>query len=107
MVNRKKQARLKAAGWRVGTAAEFLGLTTAEALFVEIKLALADAVRERRGQLGLTQAELGERMGSSQSRVAKLEAADRTVSIDLLLHALVALGCTRRQVARILGSSAA
>lgn len=106
-MNHKKQKRLAAAGWRVGTTADFLGLSTADALLVEIKLTLADAVRARRAKLGLTQAELGSRMQSSQSRVAKLEAGDRSVSIDLLVHALATLGCTRRQMARILGSTAA
>lgn len=105
-MNHKKQKRLAAAGWRVGKAADFLGLSPAEDLFVEIKLVLADAVRARRTKLGLTQAELGRRMKSSQSRVAKLEAGDRTVSIDLLVHALVNLGCTRNQLARVLGSAA-
>jgi len=106
-MNNSKQKRLEAAGWRVGKAAEFLGLSAAEELFVEIKLALANAVRARRTKLGLTQAGLARRMRSSQSRVAKLEAGDRTVSIDLLVHALVKLGATRKQLARVLSSTAA
>ena len=106
-MNTSKHKRLEASGWRVGKAADFLGLSAAEELFVEIKLALADAVRVRRTKLGLTQAELARRMRSSQSRVAKLEAGDRTVSIDLLVHALVGLGATRQQLARVFASSAA
>lgn len=106
-MNTKKKKRLATAGWRVGTASEFLGLSATEERFVEIKLALADAVRARRTKLGLTQAELGLRMHSSQSRVAKMEAGDRTVSIDLLVHALVSLGVTRRQLARVLATTAA
>jgi len=106
-MNTSKQKRLEASGWRVGKTADFLGLSAAEELFVDIKLALANAVRTRRTKLGLTQAELARRMRSSQSRVAKLEAGDRTVSIDLLVHALVRLGATRRQLARVLASSAA
>jgi ribosome-binding protein aMBF1 (putative translation factor) len=106
-MNTSKQKRLEASGWRVGKATDFLGLSAAEELFVEIKLALADAVRSRRTKLGLTQGELARRMQSSQSRVAKLEAGDRTVSIDLLVHALVRLGATRRQLARVFSSSAA
>jgi ribosome-binding protein aMBF1 (putative translation factor) len=102
-----KRKRLQAAGWKVGTAAEFLGLTTNESLLVEVKLALAHAVRAQRCKLGLTQAELGKRMRSSQSRVAKLEAGDRTVSLDLLVHALASLGITRKQLARALGAAAA
>ena len=106
-MNTSKRKRLEAAGWRVGKAADFLGLSSEEELYVEIKLALADAVRARRTKLGLTQSELAQRMRSSQSRVAKLEAGDRTVSIDLLMHALVRLGATRAQLARVLGSRAA
>jgi len=98
---------LVAAGWRIGNAADFLGLSAAEELFIEIKLALAEAVRVRRTKLGITQAELGRRMRSSQSRIAKLEAGDRTVSIDLLMHALVCLGVTRQQLARVLAPTAA
>ena len=106
-MNPTKQKRLEAGGWRVGKAADFLGLSAAEELFIEIKLALANAVRARRTKLGLTQAELAQRMRSSQSRVAKLEAGDRTVSIDLLVHALVRLGATRQELARAFSSSAA
>lgn len=106
-MNTSKQKRLEASGWRVGKAADFLGLSATEELIVEIKLALANAVRARRTKLGLTQAELARRMRSSQSRVAKLEAGDRTVSIDLLVHALFGLGATRQQLARVFSSSAA
>lgn len=102
-----KQKRLEAAGWRVGKASEFLGLSAAEAFLVEIKLALANAVRTRRTKLGFTQQELARRMRSSQSRVAKLEAGDRTVSIDLLVHALGQLGVTRQQLGKLFGPSAA
>ena len=106
-MNTSKRKRLEASGWRIGKATDFLGLSAAEELFIEIKLALANAVRARRTTLGLTQAELGRRMHSSQSRVAKLEAGDRTVSIDLLVHALVSLGATRQQLARVFSTSAA
>lgn len=101
-----KRKRLEAAGWRVGNAADFLRLSSEEELYVEIKLALANAVRARRTKMGLTQSDLARRMRSSQSRVAKLEAGDRTVSIDLLVHALVRLGATRHQLARVLGRAA-
>ena len=106
-MNPAKRKRLEAAGWRVGKAADFLNLSAEEELYVEIKLALANAVRARRAKLGLTQAKLAQRMRSSQSRIAKLEAGDRTVSIDLLVHALVRLGATRSQLGRVLGARAA
>lgn len=99
-----KKRRLEAKGWRVGTVAEFLKLTPDEAAYVEIKLALCTRLRAARTKEGLTQAELAERLGSSQSRVAKMEAGDRSVSIDLLLRSLLRLGVTPRQIARVIGS---
>ena len=98
--------RLEAAGWRVGTAREFLGLTQEEAAFVEMKLALAESVRRRRQARRLTQTQLAKRLGSSQSRVAKIEAADPSVSIDLLVRSLLAMGASRAEVARIISRRA-
>lgn len=94
-----KRARLEAHGWRVGSAAEFLELTPEEAAFVETKLALSRCVRSRRTAQNVSQAVLAKRLKSSQSRVAKMEAADAAVSIDLLLRALFALGAKPRDVA--------
>ena len=94
-----KRARLEAHGWRVGSAAEFLELTAEEAAFVETKLALSQSLRERRAAQSVSQVELAKRLKSSQSRVAKMEAADPAVSIDLLLRALFALGAKPKDVA--------
>ncbi len=94
-----KRARLEAHGWRVGSAAEFLELSPAEAAFVETKLALSRCVRSRRTAQNISQSALAKRLKSSQSRIAKLEAADATVSIDLLLRALFALGAKPKDVA--------
>lgn len=101
-----KRKRLEAAGWKVGTAAEFLGLSQAEAELVEIKLSLATALRERREREDLTQLDVAERLGSSQSRVAKMEAGDRSVSIDLLVRSNLALGANRRDIARVMSGPA-
>ena len=98
-MKRTKRARLEAHGWRVGSAAEFLNLTPEEAAFVETKLALSKSVRERRTAQNVSQSVLAKRLKSSQSRVAKMEAADATVSIDLLLRALFALGAKPKDVA--------
>lgn len=98
-----KQRRLEAAGWRVGTAAEFLKLSPEESAYVEMKFLLSRRLRDARLKEGLTQAELAERLGSSQSRVAKMEAGDRSVSIDLLLRALLHMGLSPRQIARVIG----
>jgi ribosome-binding protein aMBF1 (putative translation factor) len=94
--------RLRARGWKVGDATEFLGLSDQEAALVELRLALSRSVRERRLKLGLSQVALASRLGSSQSRVAKLEGADATVSIDLLIRGLLALGASRREIGRAL-----
>ena len=94
--------RLERAGWAVGDAGDFLGLSDEERRFVEVKLALADGLRRRREQLGLTQTQAAKRFGSSQSRVAKMEAADQTVSIDLLLKSLFRLGVSPQGVVRLL-----
>ena len=97
-----KRKKLERAGWTVGDAGDFLGLTVEERRFVDVKLALADGLRQRREQLGLTQAQAAQRCGSSQSRVAKMEAADRSVSTDLLLTSLFALGASTRDIAKLL-----
>jgi|RhiMetdeSRZDD1v2_1073273.scaffolds.fasta_scaffold739382_1 predicted XRE-type DNA-binding protein len=102
-MQRSKRDNLAAAGWRMGDVADFLGLTPAEAAYVEMKVALAGQLRARRRQRGLSQAALARTLGSSQSRVAKMERADPTVSADLLIRALLALGSSRRDVAAAIG----
>jgi transcriptional regulator with XRE-family HTH domain len=87
----------------VGNATDFLGLSREEAALVELKLVLATGIKQRRLAKGLTQEELASRLGSSQSRIAKIEGADPTVSIDLLLRALLAMGASRAELARIIG----
>ena len=99
----RKKKRLEAAGWRVGSTQEFLGLSSAEAAYIELKIALSDKLKERRQSQRVTQQELARVLGSSQSRVAKMEAGDPTVSLDLLMRGLFALGATRKDVARAIG----
>lgn len=103
----ERRKRLEAAGWKVGTVQEFLGLSDAESALIEIRLALARGLRLRRERKHLTQAALARRIGSSQSRVAKMETGDPSVSIDLLVRTLLAIGADPREVARIIGSAAA
>jgi len=104
IVKAEKRRKLEDAGWRVGDARDFLQLTPGEAEFVEIKLALARRLRELREEHNWTQAEFACRVGSSQSRVAKMEAADPTVSVDLLVRSLLAVGADRRELGRIVAS---
>lgn len=103
-MDKAKQLRLRNAGWTVSSADDFLGLTPEDAAIVDLKLALSDALKDRRTRMGLTQAELAVRMGSSQSRVAKMEVGAPGISLDLLIRALITLGASRADVARIIGA---
>ena len=58
----------------------------------EMRSELTEAVRTIRLKAGLTQAELAKAMGSSQSRVAKMETGNPQASLELLVRALVAAG---------------
>src|SRR5688500_16005743 len=101
-MERSKRKRLERAGWRVGSTADFLGLTAAEEALVEMKLTLGSRLRKARERSNLTQTALAKRMKSSQSRVAKMEAGDPTVSLDLLVHGLLAAGLSQREIANAL-----
>ena len=101
-----KRKRLERRGWKVGGAKEFLDLTAEENAIIEVRLDLAERLRTLRQKSGVSQADLAGRIGSSQSRVAKMEADDTTVSIELLLRALLHLGATRRELGRVIGHAA-
>ena len=98
-MDKAKRKRLEAKGWKVGSTADFLGLTAEETALIEIKLSLARSLRERR-QKRMTQAQLAEKLKSSQPRVAKAEGGDATVSIELLIRAMLATGATPKQIGR-------
>jgi len=101
-MDKHKKQQLTASGWKVGTADEFLGLTAEEAAYVELKLVLSDHLKQQRQQRKLTQGELGKLLRSSQSRVAKMEAGDPSVSLDLLVRSLLALGASREDLSRMI-----
>jgi DNA-binding XRE family transcriptional regulator len=103
----RKRKRLEAAGWRVGSAAEFLRLKPEEAALVEMKLNLARRLRDLRTNRGLSQEAMAKLLGSSQSRVAKMEAGDRSVSVDLLVRSLLLVGASRAEIAREISRRAA
>jgi DNA-binding XRE family transcriptional regulator len=103
-MDKARWKRLQEEGWKEGSVASFLGLSPEEAAFVEIKLRIADAVRTLRRRSELTQVQLAERLGSSQSRVAKVEAGDPSVSLDLLTRSMLALGASKEDIARALES---
>ena len=98
----KKKKKLEAKGWSVGDANDFLDLSPEETRFIELKLALKDSLKAERLKQDITQVELAKMIGSSQSRVAKMEAGDPSVSVDLLLKALLTLGVTKKQLSKII-----
>lgn len=95
-----KRKKLEANGWKVGSAADFLELSDEEAAYIELKLKLANRLKDIRIQRHLTQKALAKRIDSSQSRVAKMETGDRSVSIDLLIKSLLALGVTNKDIGK-------
>ena len=101
MKNDKKK-RLESKGWRLGSAEEFLGLSHEESEFIRVKLALSRHLKLKRLRKNYSQTDLAQRIKSSQSRVAKMEQGDPSVSLDLLIHSLLALGTTRKELAKMI-----
>lgn len=95
-----KRKALQAKGWKFGSAENFLGLSPEEAMYIELKLALSEKLKAERKRQGLSQKAVADRAKSSQSRVAKMEAGDPTVSLDLLVKSLFALGTTKKALAK-------
>ena len=101
----EKRKKLERTGWKVGSADEFLNLSAAESTLVGMRLALARKLKGRRLKLGLSQTELAQRLHSSQSRVAKMEAAAPEVTVDLLVRGMLAVGAKAREVGAALASA--
>ena len=105
-MKQEKRRRLEAQGWKFGSTKDFLGLTDEDVEYIELHLSLAALLKKRRESLGYTQTQVAHLIGSSQSRVAKMEAGDPSVSVDLLIRTLLALGMNRKQVGRAIGAAA-
>jgi len=105
MMDRAKKKRLEKSGWKIGDARDFLELSEEEAAYIDLKLAFSKSLRERRKRYKLTQAQLARRIKSSQSRVAKMEAGDPSVSLDLIIRSLLALGASQKELARVMASA--
>lgn len=104
-MDKAKRERLEAQGWKVGTVADFLELTPEESMLVEIKLALSRSLKSRR-QAIMTQGELASRIGSSQPRVANAENGEASVSIELLIRAMLATGATPKEIGQVIADVA-
>jgi len=103
-MNPKKRKHLKNKGWHFGSAKDFLGLSDEEVTYVELKLTLGQNLKKRRLQKKLTQVELAKLLRSNQSRIAKMESGDPSVSIDLLVKSLLGLGTTKKDIASIISN---
>jgi len=99
-MKKARQRKLKSRGWSSGSAAEFLNLTQKEAAYIELKLCLSESLKSHRQGKNMSQLELAKIMQSSQSRIAKMEAGDPSVSMDLLIKSLLALGVSRKDLAK-------
>jgi ribosome-binding protein aMBF1 (putative translation factor) len=97
-----KRRKLADKGWIIGSAKDFLGLSKDEEAYIELRLKLADGLKSKRQSKGVTQTQLAQSLKSSQSRVAKMESGDPSVSLDLLVKSLLALGTSSKQLAAII-----
>jgi hypothetical protein len=105
IMEKAKKNLLEKKGWKVGSTAEFLGLSSEEARYIELKLALSEHLKRRRMKQHITQEQLANMMSSSQSRVAKMEAGDPTVSLDLLVRTLLTLGVSEKDLAKVIAAA--
>lgn len=104
MHDSKKKA-LEKKGWKVGSADDFLGLTPEESAYLDLKYRLGANLKQWRTSKGMTQVHLSKIIGSSQSRVAKMEAGAPSVSIDLVIKALLSLGASNRDLAEAIADT--
>ncbi len=101
-MRKTKKTRLESKGWKFGSVDEFLNLSPEESAYIEMKLRLSESLRQRRKRRELSQIQLAKLIRSSQSRVAKMEGGDPSVSIDLLVRSLLALGASNRELAKVI-----
>lgn len=101
-MEKQKRKKLKERGFRIGSAADFLKLTPEEESYIEIRLEISGLIKSQRKKRGWTQQQLARAIGSSQSRVAKMEAAEPSTSLDLMIRALLRLGISKIQIGNLL-----
>jgi len=106
-MDEEKRKKLEAQGWKIGDTQEFLGLSDDDIAYIDIKIALSQMIRELRRQQKLTQQQIAKLIGSSQSRVAKIEAGDPSVSIDLQVKSLIKMGATKEDVGKVISRGSA
>jgi len=97
-----KRKKLASRGWKVGSARDFLDLNAAEEAYIALRLKLAEGLKIRRAHTRLSQTELAKTVKSGQSRIAKMEAGEASVSLDLLVKSLLALGASHKDLAQMI-----
>lgn len=102
IMKNKKRKKLEEKGFRIGSAADFLELTPEEEAYIDIRLDISNLVKAQRAKRGWTQEQLARAIGSSQSRIAKLEGGDPGISMDLMIKALLRLGTSKKQIGKLL-----
>ena len=103
----QKRKKLEKAGFKVGSVREFMGLSDEEMALIDLKVSLVEMLQTVRKHAGATQRDLAESVGSSQSRIAKMEAGVSGISLDLICKALFSLGVTRREIGKVISSRSA
>lgn len=104
-MDKQKQKELEEKGFHVGSAADFLDLTPEEESYIEIRLDISALIKTQRTKRGWTQQQLARAMGSSQSRIAKMESGDPSTSLDLMIKALLRLGISKQEIGKLLDGS--
>jgi len=98
----KKKKKLEAKGWKVSSAQDFLKISDEEMALIELKISLGGTLQNKRKQKKLTQSQLAKLLHSSQSRIAKMETGDPSVSLDLLVKSLFSLGLSKNELAKVI-----
>ncbi len=99
-MKKEKLKKLEKKGWKVGTVSEFLALSREEEEYIEMKLALSHYFHALRKKKHLTQVQVAAKIRSSQSRVAKIESAEPSVSLDLIVRSIIALGSSKKEIGK-------
>jgi DNA-binding XRE family transcriptional regulator len=98
----KRKKELIAKGWKVGSTRDFLNISDEEMALIELKISLGTTLQHTRKQKKMTQSQLAKILHSSQSRVAKMETGDPSVSLDLLVKSLFSLGLSKNELAKVI-----
>lgn len=100
----RRREELEKRSFRQTTIGDWLDLTPEQVEMIEMRVGLATMLRRLREREGMTQTDVARVLETSQPRVSKMESGDPTVTIDLLIRALLVLGVSRSKIARALAA---